>query len=165
MTGEIKVTGFKDLQKRLASVGSITGTRAMRGAMFASTKPLLERTKQNAGIFSHSGALRQSLRRLFKVENSTLTSGDGSRFTISVGPKIRDRLAITLYNLFYRRKRPRRGIYHGHFLEWGTKTGTQAWHFMAGAVRSMASSTTELLAVQLGKRLDKATKTGRPVND
>lgn len=165
MPGEIKVSGLKELNDNLRNLGSVTGTKAMRGGMFAATKPLIQRSKQNASIFSQSGALEHALRRVFKIETRTGASGEASRFTISIGAKVRDRVAIALYNLFHKPKRPRRGIFHGHFLEFGTATGTRPWHFLEGALRSTQSICASLMASETAKRVKRALTTKRPVND
>lgn len=167
---EIKVKGLKELQQQLINLGSITGTKAMRGAMRAATKPMLLRIKTTVPV--SSGALQAAERQVFFVSNffSPLrwfgggASGDGSTFTIKIGAKVRDRTAIALYNLVHKRKRPRRGIYHGHYVEFGTKSGTPRRDFMRNAAESTAERCVVLLASELGKRIDRALKSKRPVN-
>lgn len=164
---KIEVKGLNEVRQQLINLGSVAGTKAMRQAMFAATKPLLARARQNTGIFSRSGALQKSLRRVFLAERFGFAAfGDnGSTFTISLGPKRRDRTAVTLYNLVYKPKHPRRGIYYGHFLEWGTKRGVHPWHWLEGALKSTAQQCVSLLGSETQKRIDKCLRTKRPVND
>jgi HK97 gp10 family phage protein len=153
----IKVTGLKEIQQQLINLGSIAGTKAMRGAMRAATKPLLQKAKATAP--SRSGALREALAQTFSVS----AFGSGSRFSILVGPKVKNRTAVALYNLIYRTKR--RGIYHGHFLEFGTATGTKATGFLRNALESTAQQCVSLLGSEIKKRIDKALISKRPAND
>lgn len=162
----VEVKGLDELRKQLINLGSVAGTKAMRQSMFAATKPLLAQAKANESRSSRSGALRESLRRSFRIGKSKgVFSEGGSTFTISVGPKTKSRTAIALYNLVYRPKRPRRGIYHGHFIEFGTKTGTQARHHLEHALLSSQVQCTFGLANELRKRIERALRTKRPVND
>lgn len=155
---EIKVTGLKELQQRLKEIGSVSGTKVMRSAMFTATKPILDRAKATAP--KRSGALQVALTRTYTVDNKRVTSDDvnGARFSILVGPKTRNRTAIALYNLVYRRKKPRRGIFYGHFLEFGTKTGTHATNWLRRALESTSTTVTELLASTLKKRIETAAR-------
>ncbi len=157
---EISVTGLKELQKRLIEIGSVSGTKIMRSAMFAATKPILDKAKANAP--ERSGALRAALARTFGVaaRSASLFSGEGSgsRFSILIGPKVRNRTAVALYNLVYNPKRPRRGIFHGHFTEFGTRTGTQARHWLRSALESSSRAATSLLAEALKKKIEAAAK-------
>lgn len=154
----IKVTGLKELQKRLVEIGAVAGTKAMRSAMFTATKPLLDRAKATAPI--RSGALRHALSRTFgrKTLGVGLLSGDGpgTRFAIQVGPKVKNRTAIALYNLVYKTKR--RGIFHGHFVEFGTKRGTRRTDFLKRALESTAPQVVSKLSEALKKRIEAAAR-------
>jgi HK97 gp10 family phage protein len=152
----IKVTGLKELQAKLIEIGSVAGTKAMRSAMFTASKPILDRAKANAPV--RSGALRQAISRTFAVRSmgGAYHFGEvpGSRFSILVGPKTKNRVALALYNLVYKPKRQRRGIYHGHFLEFGTSRGTKRTDFLRRAIESSASEAVNKLAEALKKRIE-----------
>lgn len=71
-------------------------------------------------MIQRSGALAKAIRRVF-VKRSGLQVGfnSGSQFVVTVAPKIRDRIAVSLANLVYKRRRPIRGVFWGHLVEWG----------------------------------------------
>ncbi len=134
---EVKVSGLKELQKSLIEIGAVAGTKSMRSAMFVATKPIMEQAKANTAKFTRSGALRESISRTFgiKVASGFLfgSDRDGSRFSILVGPKVKHRTAITLYNLVYKKRRPIRGIFYGHFLEFGHRIATKKTGYLSRA--------------------------------
>lgn len=156
----VTVRGLKELEARLRDIGSVAGTKAMRSAMFTATKPILDRAKTNAP--ARSGALRLSLSRTFGVKSTggrfTFGDGPGSIFSILIGPKVRNRTAVALYNLVYKPRRPRRGIFHGHFLEFGTKSGTRRTDFLKRALESTANEAVGKLAEALKKRIEAAAR-------
>lgn len=157
---DAKVRGLAELDRTLAEVGTVAGTKIMRSSMFSATKPLLERAKANAP--SRSGALRQALTRTFAVKTNggNFLFGDqaGSRFSILVAPKVKNRAAVALYNLVYKPRRPRRGIFHGHFLEFGTARGTKRTDFLKRALLSSASECVATLARVLKRRIEAAAR-------
>lgn len=147
----------------------------MRGAMFTATRPLFDRAKQNASVFSRpnakidgkvsSGALREATVRSFRVGKGGAFLSSGSTFTMSVGPRVKHAKAVSLYNLVHRPRQPRRGIYHGHFLEWGTRKGVVARHYLERALRATQGACVALLSSEIAKRIARALGTRRPVND
>lgn len=155
----IKVHGLRELEQKLIEIGSVAGTKAMRSAMFSASKPILDRAKANAP--TRSGALRHALSRTFAVKSlGGYRFGDlpGSRFSILVGPKVKNRTAIALYNLVYKPRRPRRGIFYGHFLEFGTSRGTRRTDFLRRAIEASASEAVNKLAEVLRKRIEAAAR-------
>jgi HK97 gp10 family phage protein len=156
----ITVSGLKELQQRLVAIGAVSGTKAMRSSMFTATKPIIDKAKATVPV--RSGALRQSITRSFSVKNNGgsvfFGDGAGSRFTINVGPRVRNRTAVALYNLVYKLKHPIRGIFYGHFIEFGTASGTKATHWLRNALESTADAAVELLASTLKKRIETTAK-------
>lgn len=156
----VTVRGLKELEARLREMGSVAGTKAMRSAMFTATKPILDRAKANAPV--RSGALRLALSRTFAVAatGGRLLFGDapGTRFSILIGPKVRNRTAIALYNLVYKPRTPRRGIFHGHLVEFGTSRGTRRTDFLKRALESSVSESVNKLAEALRKRIEAAAR-------
>lgn len=151
----IKVYGFKEVQRKLIEIGSVTGTKIMRSSMFTATRPLHDKAKQTAP--RRSGALAESIGRTFGVKSGSgilSGDGDGSRFSILVGPKVRNRTAVALYNLVYKLKRARRGIFHGHLVEFGTVTGTRATNWLKTALLATSTTCTRLLAITTKTRID-----------
>lgn len=157
---EIKVTGLKELQRKLVEIGSVAGTKSMRGAMMAATRPIQDQAKNTAPV--RSGALRQAVGRTFGVRSfgGALSFGDsaGSNFSVLIGPKVRNRTAVALYNLIYKPRRPRRGIFHGHFVEFGTKSGVRATNWLRNALQSQANQSVSKLAVELRTRIEKVAR-------
>ena len=160
----IVVRGLKEVQKQLINLGSVTGTKAMRGAMRAATKPLLAKAKAMAPV--RSGALREALAQTFTARSQSgfFGFGSGTRFSILVGPRIKSRTAVALYNLVYKPRTPIKGIFYGHFLEFGTATGTERTNFLHNSLLSTFPQCVNLLAVELKKRIEKALKLKRPVD-
>lgn len=152
---DIEVKGLKELEDRLIELGAVAGMKAMRSAMFTASKPTLDQAKATAPV--RSGALRESITRTFSAASKT-GSKEGSRFSVRIGPKVKNRTAIALYNLVYRLKRPRRGIFYGHFLEFGTNAGTKATHWLRNALQATAARSAQLLAETLKKRIEAAVK-------
>jgi hypothetical protein len=204
---DAKIRGLVELDRALAEIGAVAGAKVMRSSMFTATKPILDRAKAN--MPSHSGALREALSRIFAVSkrpgdyefNSRssgfgsgqargfgISAGDGggSRFSILIGPKVRHRVAIALYNLVHRTKR--KGIYHGHFVEFDHRIGNASTgtlsraqtvagmaraarrgksfgagmvsgkHVLRNALMSASSQAVALLAQTLKKRIEIAAK-------
>ncbi len=154
----VTVRGLKELEARLREIGSVAGTKAMRSAMFTATKPILDRAKANAPV--RSGALRLALTRTFSVKSISggFLEGAGSRFLVLIGPRAKNRTAVSLYNLTYRLRRPRRGIFHGHFVEFGTKRGTRRTDFLKRALETSAAEAANKLAEALKKRIEAAAR-------
>lgn len=150
MPDVIKVGGLKELQANLKRLGTVSGTKTMRASLLTATKPILDKAKASAPV--RSGALREAEGRTFRVEHE----GPTATFSVFIGPKTRNRTAIALYNLVYRPKRQRRGIIHGHLLEFGTRTGTRATHWLLRSLQSMSSTAINLLAVTLKRRVQDA---------
>lgn len=116
---EIKVSGLEDVQKNLLALGAISGEKVMRSVMFYASRPLEQRGKANAAALPNgSGALHRAIRRVW-VRGGQAFAATGRRFLLSIAPKTRDRTALALANLFYKRRRQIRGVYWGHLVEWG----------------------------------------------
>lgn len=117
----IKVSGLKEVEKQLRLLGAKEGTRVLRAAMMRATKPIEDQAKANvAKIPNGSGALEKSISRRFVIgrQQSSLFLPDlGGRFAVVIAPIKSNRVAVALHNLFYKRKR--RGIFYGHFIEFG----------------------------------------------
>jgi hypothetical protein len=159
---DIKVSGLKEIEKQLSELGSKTGTRILRASMLAANKPILEQAKANiASIQNGSGSLHQSMGARFfagqKQVNDAGVPQMGGRFSVQTAPIRKNRAAIALHNLVYGRRR--KGIFHGHLLEFGHKTvnGKQvpSRAFLRPALQSKGASAVALLAEQLRIRIDR----------
>jgi HK97 gp10 family phage protein len=154
----VTIRGLKELEARLREIGSVAGTKAMRSAMFTATKPILDRAKANAPV--RSGALRLALTRTFSIKSISggFLEAAGSRFSVLIGPRTKNRTAISLYNLTYRLRKPRRGIFHGHFVEFGTSSGTRRTDFLKRALETSVSESVSKLTEALKKRIEAAAR-------
>jgi hypothetical protein len=129
VTDSVQLLGLANVEERLGLLDKVAGQKAMRGALFAATKPILEQARANVRAWpSGSGALYMAMGRTFRVSARgggvvAQESGAGSRFAMSVGPRLKVPAAVALYNLAYKRKR--KGIFYGHLLEWGHRIGTR----------------------------------------
>lgn len=148
---QIKVSGLKEVEAELQKLGSKEGTRVLRSAMLRATKPIEDQAKANAAAWEKgSGSIEKAIGRRFVVGKS-----DGPRifgielpslggvFTVVITPILKSRVAIALHNLYYHRKR--RGIFHGHFLEFKGRPflkpaldarGAQAVSALAGEIKA-----------------------------
>lgn len=157
---KIEVRGLKEVDAQLAALGKKDGTRIVRRALLLAGESIKQQAKANLNAASHSGALRESIGVQFKIgkltqtESATAISANlpslGSRFAAVIAPLRKAKTAMALYNLVHKRKRS--GIYHGHFLEWGTKASskrkgsTRAKPFLRPALQSSAGEATRIFA-------------------
>jgi HK97 gp10 family phage protein len=156
----IKVTGLKEVEKQLQMLGSKDGTRVLRAAMMRAAQPIEQQAKMNAANLPNgSGALEKSIGRRFVVgrqESSFLILPSlGGRFSVLIAPLKSNRVAVALYNLFYGRKR--RGIFHGHFVEFGTKRAKKQ-PFLAPALNARGAQAVNTLADEIRRGLERLLK-------
>jgi hypothetical protein len=122
---EIKVKGLKEIEAQLVALGSKTGTKILRASMLAAARPILSRAQSNAAAIPNgSGSLHKALGMRFFIGNRG-GRGElglpelGGQFSVKIAPLAKEKTAIALHNLYY--KRNRKGIYHGHLIEFGHK--------------------------------------------
>lgn len=168
-TIKVDLKGIAQVEERLATLGKVGGEKVMRSVIYAATKPIMEAAKANAQALagspdprrpSGSGALAKAIRRVY-LRPTSLARG-GSKFTVSVAPKSKDRVAVALANLVYKRKRPIRGVWWGHLVEWGHKTrgggSVPGQNIFRRALDSTRSSAVSIFERELAKRVDRAVK-------
>jgi HK97 gp10 family phage protein len=149
VTASIKVKGLREVERMMLELKGPKATRALRSSMLKACEPIVQQAKDNAP--AASGALRQAIARWFVVDGRGSFLGFelpslGGRFRVHIGPRLKDKPAIALYNLAHRRRRS--GIYHGHFLERGTST-RPARKFLEPALTSRASEAIAILEKSL----------------
>ena len=119
MSDAVQLKGFQQLEENLLRLGTVAGSKVMRQALFAATKPILDQAKANIRRWPRgSGALELALTRTYTTARG---GGSGSRFVMSIAPRIRKSVAVSLHNIYYHRGR--RGIFYGHLLEFGHRIG------------------------------------------
>lgn len=163
----VKLNGLKDVDDRLVLLGAVAGEKVMRATLLAAAKPFEEQAEANISVIRRgSGALHKAVRRVYLRAGSSTISATGSRFVVAVAPKVKDRVAIALANLFYKRKTPIRGIYWGHLVEWGAAHrggGRISGHLVfTRAARSGAQQAVDLFTKLIGPRVERALKKQRP---
>lgn len=160
---DIKVRGLAEIEAQLKELGSKTGTKILRRAMLTANAPIIDRAKSNAAaIRGGSGALRESIgQRFFAGKSSTNElnlPNMGGRFTVQTAPLRKNKTATALYNLYYKRKRPVKGIRHGHLIEFGhrivtrngqTRGSVAPQPFMAPAAQQGGNVAVAILAREL----------------
>lgn len=125
----VKVNGLKEVDDALAALGPVAGEKVIRATLFRAAAPILERVQSGLAIVQRgSGALHKATRRVYMKAGSSTRGGvksSGTRFVVAVAPKVKDQTAIALANLKYKRKKPIRGVFWGHLLEWGHRVATR----------------------------------------
>lgn len=158
MTGSVSIKGLKEIDANLAKLGKVAGAKIMRGSLYAASKPILDQAKANTAAWPKgSGALNLALGRRYTVAASDV---GGSKFSVSIGPKVKHRTALSLYNLFYKRSKRLKGIFYGHLLEFGHKDraggDVPAKPFLLRALQSKQSEAVQLLATKLRAAIARA---------
>jgi HK97 gp10 family phage protein len=136
----IEAKGFKQIDERLAALGSKVGTRIVRRALLIAADPIVEQAQHNVATQSNrSGALALAVGKRFVVGASgglaSLLPDLGKRFAAVIAPLKANRVATALYNLVYGTRR--RNLFHGHFIEFGTRF-MQAKPFLGPALFARA---------------------------
>ena len=188
---EIKLTGLKEVEARLVELGSKVGGKIARAAMLRAAKPIADQAKHNAAMWvDGSGAISHSIgRRFFAGKRAVVSESgevnlatDGSRMSVQIAPMRKNKTAIALHNLYYKRRI--KGIFYGHLLEFGHKlmrrtgetksyfkrgrlltkrltaqVGTVAPKpFLAPALKSRAQEAVSMLAGEMQKGIEKYLK-------
>ena len=122
VVSDIKVEGLRELEARLLELDAVAGKKLMLRATRRSLLPLRRQAVANAQRSSRSGGLAQAIKIV------TVTPKAGETVQVQVGPKKKDRRGVALHNVYYRRKL--RGIFYGHLLEFGHRTGTRSTGYL-----------------------------------
>lgn len=117
MRTDIKVSGIAELDARIGELDALAGKKILRRAVRRSVIKLEKSASANAKGIARSGALAQSVR----IAN--VRPRDNETVAVQVGPKKKDRKAISLRNAHYKRKD--KGIFYGHLVEFGHRVGTR----------------------------------------
>jgi hypothetical protein len=118
----VSFSGFKEIDENLERLGEVAGEKVIRSSLFTAIKPIQDRVESGlAAIPTGSGALKKAVRRVYLRPGSVVGGQrtSNTRFVVAVAPKVKDQVAVALANLHYKRKRPIRGVFWGHLLEWG----------------------------------------------
>lgn len=164
MAEAIQIRGLKEVDERLVMLGQVAGERVMRSVLFAASKPIADQAVANLSVIrGGSGALAKATRRVYMRSRSQ--SGRGTRFVVAIAPKVKDRVAIALANLRYKRRKPIRGVFWGHLVEWGFthRDGRVAGRMVfTRALNARADEAIETFRKLIGPRVDRALKRQQP---
>lgn len=163
----VSVKGLKDVDERLALLGAVAGEKIMRTTLFTAVKPIADQAIANIAVLPKgSGALAKATRRVYikrgtRAAANTVAAGP-NRFVVAVAPKAKDRVATALANLFYKKKKPIRGVFWGHLVEWGFQhqggKRVQGRQVFTRAVAARSAEAIEIFRVQITKAVDRALK-------
>ncbi len=154
---QVKVSGLKEVEAQLLKLGSKEGTKVLRAGMLRASRPIEQQAESNAATIPNgSGALEKAIARRFEIQGrgvfgEGLLPNLGGRFNVAIGPMKNSRVAIALYNLFYKTKR--RGIFHGHFLEFGIRG--PARNILSRALNSRGAQAVDSLAKEIKVGIDR----------
>jgi hypothetical protein len=151
--------GLKELERKLGALTSVQARKAVRSALMAGAKPIVDQAKRNAGALgSGSGAYALSLGARFeKAVGLAVELKIGARYVVKIGARPKHAPAVALYNLAYKRRV--KGIFYGHLLErgfqhvGGKKVGGTP--ILESALTAMQSLAVQKFTVRLGKAIDK----------
>jgi hypothetical protein len=164
----VKLNGLEDVDQKLALLGDLAGERVMRSVLFSAAQPIETHAEGNISVIRRgSGALAKATRRVYLRAGSSTLRATGSRFVVAVAPKVKDRVALALANFFYKRRRPIRGVFWGHLVEWGfthVNSGVRipGRQVFTRAARSAAPEALALFANRIRSRVDRALKKQQP---
>lgn len=139
----LRLEGLDQVIKNLEGLKPIAREKAMRSAMFKAMRPVLQAVQ--ATTPRRSGALRVAMSRVY-LRPTARAALDALAYRVAVGPKSRNKGAIALANFSYGRTKRIRGVYWGHFLEFGTKRGIKPGRFMQRALQSNAQQVIDIFS-------------------
>lgn len=157
----LEFKGLDQMIERMESLSAVARERALRSAMWPSMKPVLDDAKRISP--KRSGAMAVAMTRAVQTagKGRGLSFGGTEKGLVArvvVTPKRNNRQAVALYNLFYKRSRPIRGIFYGHMLEWGTKRGVKPHRFMSRAITSNSQRVINIFAERMEKAIRRELK-------
>lgn len=154
----LRIKGLAELDAKLKQLSTLAQERALRRAMFRPMERVLKTAQANAP--RRSGALRLALTRMFTSARKgfAVNNARGLAARVAIAPRLKDPRAIALYNLSYGRRKRIRGIFYGHFLEFGTRKGTRATHFLGNALRAHAQHVIDEFAQELERAIERELK-------
>ena len=91
---KFKITGAKELDKRLKRLEANVGKKVLRNALMHATLPVLQAAKAGALALRDSGALAASIKRFTRFT----AIARGAVGTVFIGPKSRDARALAAWS-------------------------------------------------------------------
>lgn len=155
LEASLRLDGIDQVLRRLEGLSPIAREKALRGAMFKAMRPVLQAVV--ATTPRRSGALRLAMKRVY-LRPTARQLVDNLAARVAVAPKARDRRALALANFSYGRTKRLRGVYWGHFVEFGTKRGIKPGRFMQRAIQANAQQVIDIFADDIEKQVRRQLK-------
>ena len=155
LEASLRLDGIDQVLRRLEGLSPIAREKALRGAMFKAMRPVLQAVV--ASTPRRSGALRLAMKRVY-LRPTARQLVDNLAARVAVAPKTRDRRALALANFSYGRTKRLRGVYWGHFVEFGTKRGIRPGRFMQRAIQANAQQVIDIFADDIEKQVRRQLK-------
>lgn len=146
----VKLDGLKELDAKLAAMGSDLGFKALRGAMMAASTPMFKDAKANAAATGApaSDATAAAMGRWTRKTSETKT-------TLFMGPRNKNKKARALYEAYYGRDFKRLSYFH--LTEFGT-VRSKAQPFLRPAFQSNAPVFLRNFAAELRKSIERVAR-------
>lgn len=150
LEASLRLDGIDQVLRRLEGLSPIAREKALRGAMFKAMRPVLQAVV--ATTPRRSGALRLAMKRVY-LRPTARQLVDNLAARVAVAPKARDRRALALANFSYGRTKRLRGVYWGHFVEFGTRRGIKPGRFMQRAIQANAQQVINIFADDIERQI------------
>ena len=159
---ELQVTGLKDLEKKLIREIPVKArSNVMARALKISAKPMIATAKSKAMNGDSSGALSMAIAPWTETKSKTRKAGLFVR--VHVGPRRSNKKALARYFGFYgiapTPKQFKRGIYHGHFVEFGSK-GRSPKPFLRPALAAHGPQLIKSFGAIMAQEIERQAKKG-----
>lgn len=155
LEASLRLEGLDRVVERLGQLAPVARERAMRAAMFKAMRPVLQAVV--ATTPRRSGALRLAMARVY-LRPTARAAADALAARVAVAPKAKNRQALALANFSYGRTKRLRGVYWGHFVEFGTKRGIKPGRFMQRALQANAQRVIDIFADDIEKQIRRQLK-------
>jgi HK97 gp10 family phage protein len=143
LEASLRLEGLDRVIKNLEGLKPVAREKAMRSAMFKAMRPVLQAVQSTTP--QGSGALRLAMARVY-LRPTARARAEALAYRVAVAPKTKNRPALALANFSYGRTRRLRGVYWGHFVEFGTRRGIKPGRFMQRALQSNAQQVIDIFA-------------------
>ncbi len=151
-SGLVKVEGLDGLDARLAKLGPAVGFKALRSGLMAASRPMFQLARANAastGVRNYdAGATAAAMARWTKRTSRTTT-------TLFLGPKNKNKKALTLYNTKHGTEVKR--LNHFHLVEFGSAHGP-AQPFLRPAFHATVQQVVQRFGSELRKAIEKVAR-------
>lgn len=150
-----KVSGFKELDAKLATLKSAQAVRVIKSAMLSAALVVEEKAVSILGAREGgSGALAESIGRKFVADTE---QNVGRKFHVYIGPRPQKKSAVALHNVAYGRRV--KGVFYGHLVEKGfTHPGGKSvagQPFMLPALQQTRTQLVERFRDELGAGIER----------